>query len=104
MKCKDCHACYKGFFESKPKEYVCIGVPEPFVIKDIDSECTEYLKKNDETENEVNTKKENIIKRIEENFSDMEDALISNCAFQAVQLFRDYTNEIIKIIKEEIEK
>lgn len=105
MKCKNCNACYKGFFDSMPEEYVCIGVSEPFVIKDIDySECTEYLKKNDDSDNEVNTKKENIIKRIEENFSDMEDALISNCAFQAVQLFRDYTNEIIKIIKEEIEK
>lgn len=48
--------------------------------------------------------KESIIKRIEENFDDMEDALISNCAFQEVQLFRDYTDEIIKIIEEEMEK
>ena len=48
--------------------------------------------------------KENLIKRIEENFDDMEDALISNCAFQEVQLFRDYTDEIIKIIEEEMEK
>ena len=44
--------------------------------------------------------KENLIKRIEENFDDMEDALINNCAFDYVQLFRDYTNEIIKIIEE----
>lgn len=48
--------------------------------------------------------KESIIKRIEENFDDMEDALVENCAFQEVQLFRDYTDEIIKIIEEEMEK
>ena len=47
--------------------------------------------------------KENILKRIEENFDDMEDALINNCAFDYVQLFRDYTDEIIKIIEEEME-
>ena len=42
MKCKDCHACCKGYFESKPQAYVCIGVKEPFVINDINVECTEY--------------------------------------------------------------
>ena len=42
MKCKDCKGCRKGYFKSKPEEYVCIGVPEPFVIKDINSNCTEY--------------------------------------------------------------
>ena len=46
--------------------------------------------------------KEQLIKQIEENFDDMKDALINNCAFQEIQLFRDYTDEIIKIIKEEI--
>ena len=48
--------------------------------------------------------KENLIKRIEENFDDMEDALINNCAFDYVQLFRDYTDEIIEIIEDEMEK
>lgn len=48
--------------------------------------------------------KERLIKRIEENFDDMEDALVENCAFDYVQLFRDYTDEIIKIIEDEIEK
>ena len=48
--------------------------------------------------------KENLIKRIEENFDHMEGALIKNGAFQMAQLFRDYTDEIIKIIKEEMEK
>lgn len=47
MKCKDCHACRKGFFQSKPEAYVCIGVKEPFVIDDINVGCTEYPEKNE---------------------------------------------------------
>ena len=46
MKCKDCDACYKGYFKSRPNEYVCTGVCEPFVIRNIDNECTEYPEKN----------------------------------------------------------
>ena len=46
MKCKDCDACYKGYFKSRPNEYVCTGVCEPFVIMNIDNECTEYPEKN----------------------------------------------------------
>ena len=46
MKCKDCFACLKGYFESKPQAYVCIGVKEPFVIHDTNIECTEYPEKN----------------------------------------------------------
>jgi hypothetical protein len=46
--------------------------------------------------------KKRLIKRIEENFEDIEDALVENCAFDYVQLFRDYTDEIIKIIEDEI--
>lgn len=46
MKCKDCSACHKGFFASKPEAYVYIGVPEPFVIDDINVDCTEYPGKN----------------------------------------------------------
>ena len=42
MKCKDCKCCHKGFFESTPEAYVCTGVPEPFVIDDVNVECTEY--------------------------------------------------------------
>ena len=53
MKCKDCEACRKGFFESKPKAYVCTGVKEPFVIDDIDAECTEYPEKNKDTATSV---------------------------------------------------
>lgn len=46
MKCKECNSCHKGFFASKPEAYVCIGVPEPFVIDDINVDCTEYPEKN----------------------------------------------------------
>ena len=46
MKCKDCSACNKGYFKSKPDDYVCTGVCEPFVIRNIDNECTEYPEKN----------------------------------------------------------
>lgn len=42
MKCKFCYACKKGYFESKPDSYVCTGVKEPFIINDIEQECTEY--------------------------------------------------------------
>lgn len=48
MKCKECNSCKKGYFSSKPDTYVCIGVPEPFVIKDIDVECSEYPEKRNE--------------------------------------------------------
>ena len=46
MKCKNCDACHKGYFKSKPDDYVCTGVCEPFVIRNIDNECTEYPEKN----------------------------------------------------------
>lgn len=39
MKCKDCECCKKGWFESKPNNYICVGVREPFVIIDINMEC-----------------------------------------------------------------
>lgn len=42
MKCKECSSCRKGWFPSKPNDYVCIGVKHPFVIEDINVECTEY--------------------------------------------------------------
>ena len=62
MKCKDCNACYKGFFESKPKEYVCIGVFEPFVIEDINSECTEYTDEDFAESKKTNKNDRNNIK------------------------------------------
>lgn len=42
MKCRECLHCRKGWFESKPDTYVCIGVKNPFVIENINVKCTEY--------------------------------------------------------------
>lgn len=42
MKCKDCEAVVKDFFKCAPDKYVCVGVEAPFVIDNIDVECTEY--------------------------------------------------------------
>lgn len=42
MKCKECNCCHKGWFKSRPNEYICTGVSEPFAIYDINAECTEY--------------------------------------------------------------
>ena len=52
MKCKDCIACRKGYFPSRPNDYICIGVKNPFVITDIKSDCTEYPERNN-TENKT---------------------------------------------------
>lgn len=46
MKCRECNSCTKGYFASQPESYVCIGVKHPFVIEDVDHECTEYPEKN----------------------------------------------------------
>lgn len=48
MKCVECSCCHKGWFQSKPDDYVCIGVAEPFVIQNINAECTEYPNKRNE--------------------------------------------------------
>ena len=45
MKCRDCDCCCKGWFPYKPNEYVCIGVKEPFIISNINLECSEYPSK-----------------------------------------------------------
>jgi len=42
MKCINCNSCRLGWFPSKPDKYVCIGVKEPFVINNIEHQCTEY--------------------------------------------------------------
>ena len=43
MKCKECDNCKQGYFESRPYSYVCIGAKVPFIINDIEHECTEYI-------------------------------------------------------------
>lgn len=76
MKCKDCESCEKGWFSSNPDEYVCIGVPDPFVIDDVNTECTEYEDKRDMTGIEYvckNFTKEEIIKQI------IDSSIISPC-------------------------
>ena len=45
MKCKNCKCCRKGWFKSQPDSYVCTGVKVPFVINNIDVDCTEYVDK-----------------------------------------------------------
>lgn len=37
MKCKECDACVK-----QRNEYICTGIKEPFVIDNIEMECSEY--------------------------------------------------------------
>lgn len=67
MKCKDCGSCEKGWFPSRPYDYVCIGVKYPFVIDDIDVECTEYEDKHNMTAKEYvckNFSKEEIVEKI----------------------------------------
>lgn len=48
MKCKDCKCCEKGWFKSRPNEHVCIGVKVPFVIDNINAQCTEYPEYRDD--------------------------------------------------------
>lgn len=47
MKCKDCKALHQVFYDEEKTQcdYICWGVKEPFVIDDINSECTEYPEK-----------------------------------------------------------
>ena len=56
MNCKKCSSCKKGFFKSQPDAYVCIGVKNPFIIKDINAPCTEYgsTKKASDTKELIN--------------------------------------------------
>ena len=42
MKCINCDYCKKGWYKVEPEKYVCIGVKHPFIISDINKECTEY--------------------------------------------------------------
>ena len=42
MKCKNCKCCKKGHLSNRPDDYVCTGVKVPFIINDINRDCTEY--------------------------------------------------------------
>ena len=51
MNCKVCKHCIKGYFDSRPDDYVCFGVDKPFALNDrIVSECSRYEK--DESKND----------------------------------------------------
>lgn len=56
MKCRNCSCCQRGWFPSSPKSYVCIGVKEPFIIDNINVECTEYPENRAEIKTEYNFK------------------------------------------------
>lgn len=48
MKCRDCKCAKRGYFQSIPDAYVCIGVKEPFVIENyLDAECSVYKENKD---------------------------------------------------------
>lgn len=72
MKYKDCNACQKGFFKSKPNAYVSIGTKEPFVIDNIGQFCTAYQEKNNKLWSWNETNDENWIHGT---FSTKEDAI-----------------------------
>jgi len=69
MKCKNCDFCRLNWFTSKPDKYVCIGVQEPFVIDNIEHQCTEYQEyasKPDPTPTKLNYETiEDIVKYIQ---------------------------------------
>ena len=51
MKCKYCRYVIQGYFNYLKKEYVCVGVKEPFVISDYENaECTVYKSWYDKTD------------------------------------------------------
>lgn len=43
MICKDCTALHRRDYSDGKFEYWCYGVKHPFIIKDINTECTEYV-------------------------------------------------------------
>lgn len=56
MKCKDCKHCMKGYFPYSPDSYVCIAVPEPFIINEIDNEtelCPDYTHSPNKESNDM---------------------------------------------------
>lgn len=80
MKCKDCHCRRLGWDKSNPNDYICIGVREPFVIKDINKECSEY----DEHGNPIDGRE------------DEEDVIDK---FIRVGCTKDIANELIRVVE-----
>lgn len=82
-KCKDCNACEKGFFKWLPNEYVCIGVSEPFVIKNINNLCSEYSF----SEEQESHKPEENIEKMQSEYIDLQ--AYNNLLYSAILAWYD---------------
>ena len=49
MICKNCSALHRREYSDGTFEYWCYGVKHPFVVKDINHACTEYLDSDQDT-------------------------------------------------------
>lgn len=66
MKCRECECCHEVILNRwsssnncwiKENVHQCWGVKEPFVIKNIDVECTEYPDRRDKTVKDISIEK-----------------------------------------------
>lgn len=66
MKCRDCDYCHESILKRwshinmdwiEKNVYKCFGVKEPFIIENIDTECTEYLELRDKVVEEISVDK-----------------------------------------------
>ena len=100
MKCRECSNCKQGWYSYLPNHFVCIGVPEPFIIGDIDVECTEYkdLRKKIPTEDLFVIGFDNapngdhaalVVKRIRGNKVEVINAVYDK---EAIDLYKKLTN------------
>lgn len=42
MRCKECSYKQKGWFKSRPNDWVCIATKEPFIVHDLEANCSQY--------------------------------------------------------------
>lgn len=113
MKCKNCASCYKGYYRSRPNDYVCIGVPEPFIINDIDKECRCYPDKSEKEstciENEtsvMNDSKEQspqwkFAVTVTYSFSKEIDTYLFETKEEAIEFLHKNYNDILNIYNED---
>lgn len=79
MKCIECDCLKKGWYKDRPNAYVCIGVPEPFVVLDAEVECTEYEEKRKKKDSSDLEKKKEAITKLIYNYVDY--MYCDNCRF-----------------------
>jgi hypothetical protein len=103
MKCIECGCCTKGFFKCEPEAYACLGVKEPFVIKDVNVECTEYPEMREEkTIGKVNVYRihgKDYVPYVDDDGIYMPNAYSNNVYYQCVmtkELFVEAYNKWIK--------